>query len=119
MSNMIREVRDKGVVWSGEFDTYHQSVPPLLDATGLLAELAGHQRVLIKPNLVEALDPPITTPIDMVEALVDYLLFHNSEIQIIVGEGTGALEYDTFHCFEQLGYLKLLDKEQSFIQLCT
>lgn len=112
MSDMIREVRDKGVVWSGEFDTYRQSVPPLLDATGLLSELAGHQRVLIKPNLVEALDPPITTSIDMVEALVDYLLFHNSEIQIIVGEGTGALEYDTFHCFEKLGYLKLLDKER-------
>ncbi|MFC1830706.1 DUF362 domain-containing protein [Thermodesulfobacteriota bacterium] len=112
MSDMFREVRDKGVVWSGEFDTYHQSVPPLLDATGLLTKLAGHQRVLIKPNLVEALDPPITTHIDMVEALVDYILFHNSEIRIIVGEGTGALEYDTFHCFEQLGYLKLLDKER-------
>mgnify|MGYP001819118642 CR=1 FL=1 len=47
MSDRIREVRDKGVVWSGEFDTYHQSVPPLLDATSLLAELAPHQRVLI------------------------------------------------------------------------
>lgn len=109
---MTRDIRDKGVVWCSEIAAYRESLPPVLEAAGLLAELANHRTVLIKPNLVEALDPPITTHVDMVEALVDYLLLHNSEIQIIVGEGTGALEYDTFHCFDKLGYLKLQDKER-------
>lgn len=109
---MKREIKNEGVVWSGELVTYRESLPPVLEAAGIVSELAGHKTVLIKPNLVEALDPPITTHIDMVEALVDYLLDHNQEIQIIVGEGTGSLEYDTFHCFEELGYFKLQDKER-------
>ena len=107
-----KSCRDEGVVWSGEFDTYRESLPPVLEAADLLSELADQQTVLIKPNLVEALDPPITTHIDMVETLVDYILQHNSEIRIIIGEGTGALEYDTFHCFEQLGYMKLQDNNR-------
>jgi uncharacterized protein (DUF362 family) len=104
--------RNEGVVWSGEFDTYRESLPPILEAAELLTELAEQQTVLIKPNLVEDLDPPITTHVDLVEALVDYIQHHHPKIQIIVGEGTGALEYDTFHCFEQLGYLKLHDRVQ-------
>ena len=107
-----KSYRNEGVVWSGEFDTYRESLPPILEAANLITELAGQQVVLIKPNLVEDLDPPITTHVDLVEALVDYILQHRPEIQIIVGEGTGALEYDTFHCFEQLGYLKLDDRVQ-------
>ncbi len=105
-------LRDEGVVWSGEFVSYRQSLPPVLEASGLADELAGHQTVVIKPNLVEALEPPITTHVDMVEALVDFILLHNSEIRVIVGEGTGALEYDTFHCFDQLGYMKLQNKDR-------
>jgi uncharacterized protein (DUF362 family) len=109
---MNRILRDEGVVWSGEFVSYRQSLPPVLEASGLADELAGRQTVVIKPNLVEALEPPITTHVDMVEALVDFILLHNSEIRIIVGEGTGALEYDTFHCFDQLGYMKLQNKDR-------
>ena len=109
---MNRMLRDEGVIWSGEFVSYRQSLPPVLEASGLADELAGHQTVVIKPNLVEALEPPITTHVDMVEALVDFILLHNSKIRIIVGEGTGALEYDTFHCFDQLGYMKLQNKDR-------
>lgn len=104
--------RDEGVVWSAEFTSYRESLLPVLESAHLAAELAEHRTVLIKPNLVEDLDPPITTHVDLVEALVDYILHHHPEIQIIVGEGTGALEYDTFHCFEQLGYTKLHDRVQ-------
>ena len=104
--------KDQGVVWSTDFTSYRESLPPVLENANLAEALAPHQRVLIKPNLVEDLDPPITTHVDLVEALVDYILQHHPKIQIIVGEGTGALEYDTFHCFEQLGYARLRDRAQ-------
>lgn len=104
--------RNEGVIWSGEFVSYRDSLPPVLEASGLADELTGFQTVVIKPNLVEALDPPITTHVDMVEALVDFILLINPKVRIIVGEGTGALEYDTLHCFDQLGYMKLRDKDR-------
>ncbi len=107
-----KTLKDEGVVWSTSLETYRVSLPPLLEASGLLEAISGQQTVLIKPNLVEALDPPITTDIDLVEALIDYLLLHNPGLRIIVGEGTGSLEYNTFHCFERLGYLGLKRKEQ-------
>ncbi|MBT8347001.1 MAG: DUF362 domain-containing protein [Desulfofustis sp.] len=104
--------RDEGVIWSADFTSYRESLPLVLESTHLVDELASYQTVLIKPNLVEDLDPPITTHVDLVKALVDYILQHHPEIRIIVGEGTGALEYDTFHCFEQQGYAKLSDRVQ-------
>ena len=104
--------RDEGVIWSADYTSYRESLPPVLENSRLVDELASHQTVLIKPNLVEDLDPPITTHVDLVEALVDYILQYRPDIQIIVGEGTGALEYDTFHCFEQLGFTKLHDRVQ-------
>lgn len=102
--------KHEGIVWTAQLDSYRRSLPALLDSTGLLEALSGQQTILVKPNLVEALEPPITTHVDLVEALVDYLLEHTSDSDIIVGEGTGSLEYDTLHCFEQLGYLKLKKK---------
>jgi uncharacterized protein (DUF362 family) len=60
--------------------------------------------VLIKPNLVEALQPPITTPVALVEAIVSYLQEKVAGIRIIIGEGTAAKDYSTWHCFSELGY---------------
>lgn len=100
----------EGVVWSTGLDTYCSSLPPILDAAGLPEAVSGQRTILIKPNLVEALAPPITTDVDIIEALVDYLLNCSPDCEIIIGEGTGSLEYDTFHCFEQLGFLKLKKK---------
>lgn len=117
---MSTKVQDRGVVWSIELETYRQSLPPILQAAGLLEAIGGNRTILIKPNLVEALDPPITTHVGIVETLVNYLLEHDPDIQIIVGEGTGSLEYDTFLCFDELGYLKLGQKDRvSLLDLNT
>lgn len=105
-------IKNEGVVWSSDLTSYQQTLPSLLESTGLLDAVIEHTTIVIKPNLVEALDPPITTDVGLVEALVDYLLSHNKNIKIIVGEGTGSLEYDTFYCFEHLGYLPLQDKDR-------
>lgn len=101
-----------GTVWIGSAGPWASVLPPLLDNAGLIDSLKGHRRVLIKPNLVEALQPPITTPAGLVTTLIDYLLDHLSELQILIGEGTGALDYDTAYCYEQLGYAPLADRQR-------
>ncbi|OGQ96092.1 MAG: hypothetical protein A2521_13375 [Deltaproteobacteria bacterium RIFOXYD12_FULL_57_12] len=85
--------------------SWQQSLPALLEATGLRDRLLSAPRILIKPNLVEALVPPITTPVALIAALVDYVRgCAPTTAEIIVGEGSGARAYDTQHCFQALGY---------------
>ncbi|MEE8574305.1 MAG: DUF362 domain-containing protein [Thermodesulfobacteriota bacterium] len=79
-------------------------VGALLEASGLGAPLASVARVIVMPNLVEALKPPITTPVGIVEAAVDFIATAAPKAEIIVADGTGSLDYDTFHCFDELGY---------------
>ena len=52
-----------GTVWSAPARPLYESLEPLLDATGIVDVLANQDQVIIKPNLVEALAPPITTPV--------------------------------------------------------
>ncbi len=81
----------------------------LLTEAGLGDALKGIDRpILIKPNLVEVLPPPITTPPDIVSCLIDYIKTATSA-DIVIGEGTGSLEYDTWQPFRELGYTALAD----------
>ena len=86
---------------------WQESVRLLLERACLVEIIDRARPILIKPNLVEALAPPITTPVALVEAIIDFLQQNIPGTRIIVGEGTGSVEYDTFHCFSLLGYLKL------------
>lgn len=83
----------------------------MLDQTALCSIIQPGQTVLIKPNLVEALAPPITTPVEFVAAIIDYLKLHLPQCPVVVGEGSGAVEYDTFHCFSTLGYTKMAQEK--------
>lgn len=97
----------RGKVYTTPISSWEQSLPLLLDAAklpGVLSE-KGVSTVLIKPNLVEALDPPITTPIGLIEILVRYLQ-SKTDARIVIGEGCGAMNYETWHAFQQLGYTK-------------
>jgi uncharacterized protein (DUF362 family) len=76
----------------------------VLNEAGLSEVLRNIRRILIKPNLVEATPPPVTTPVSLVAALVDYLQAEVSEVEIVIGEGCGSLCYGTDHCFDVLGY---------------
>jgi len=97
----------RGVVYTGLITAgLDRILPLLLDASGLV-KLIGSLPVLIKPNLVEPLPPPITTPTGLVSLLIDYLQTRLPGQPILIGEGTGALEHDTFHCFHELGYTDL------------
>ena len=96
-----------GRVYSTSMDRWDIAVPRLLAASQLGARLTDHSEVLIKPNLVEAIAPPVTTPAALVEQLVLWLREHAPQLTISIGEGTGSLTYPTGHCFNELGYTDL------------
>lgn len=96
-----------GQVFVTGLRAWAQTLPPLLDAAGLPERLKGQDNVLLKPNLVEASAPPITTPVALVDALVVYLRALRPDLRILIAEGCGAREYDTDHCFRELGYGQL------------
>ena len=99
-------------VYTTAFTTWDRCVGHLLDAAGLVDRLSGEKRVIIKPNLVEPLDPPITTPVELVAAITGYLSGHLSDLQIIVGEGCGSLTSNTMQVFEAMGYSGLESPDQ-------
>lgn len=98
-------------VYTTKMVDWAESVTRLLDAAGLASKLEDEKFIILKPNLVEALKPPITTPVELVEALVDYLQQHVPHCRIVVGEGTGAINYDTFHCFATLGFSEMAERK--------
>ena len=106
---MSEPQRNNSIIHSTLFTSWQESVPRLLDATGLPDRLAAEKKILIKPNLVEPLEPPITTPAGLITVLVDYIHTYHPHLEIIIGEGSGSLSNTTFQIFETLGYSKLAD----------
>ncbi len=98
-------------LYSTTITTLPESLSALLDAAELTALIPTGQTILIKPNLVEVFVPPITTPVFLVELLIDYLQKRIADVKIIIGEGTGSLEYDTHRPFQMLGYTKLAEEK--------
>ncbi|MHB8791656.1 MAG: DUF362 domain-containing protein [Desulfobulbaceae bacterium] len=99
-----------GIVHTVPFASWEESPGPLLTASGLADHLPGPGgTILIKPNLVEALPPPITTPVGLVAALIAWLREHTAA-RIVIGEGSGAMEYETSHAFTVLGYTEMASR---------
>jgi uncharacterized protein (DUF362 family) len=104
---MSEQNRKNSSVYTSLFTSWQESVGRLLDATGLLDRLASEKKVLIKPNLVEPQKPPITTPVDLIAALVDYIHASHPHLEIVIAEGCGSSTNSTVQIFETLGYNKL------------
>lgn len=100
----IAENNKKGTVFSSKYRGWQETLFPLLDAAGLGEKLKEQQKILLKPNLVEVLEPPITTPVELMAAIIDYIQDRAPQSRILIGEGCGSLQYDTHHCFQKLGY---------------
>lgn len=92
-----------------DFVSYEQSIPEALDQIDAGEELANQEAILIKPNLVMVLPPPITTPVECCQVIIEYIRRH-SEAKIVIGEGCGAAEYDTQKVFDELGYTDLSEE---------
>ncbi|OGP30620.1 MAG: hypothetical protein A2073_04585 [Deltaproteobacteria bacterium GWC2_42_11] len=102
----------KGKVFICRFsNNWNKCISSILDASGFEAVLRQQKQILIKPNLVEALKPPITTPVELTEALVSYIRERTAGVDIAIGEGTGAAEYDTQYVFNKLGYTRLAEEK--------
>jgi len=99
--------KNNSAIYASLFTSWPESVSRLLDATGLQERLAAEKRIIIKPNLVEPLKPPITTPVNLVAAIVDYLQKLQPHLEIIIGEGCGSSSNNTMQVFETLGYSRL------------
>lgn len=107
---MPESYRNNSTVHTSLFTSWQESVPRLLDATGLPDRLAAEKRIIIKPNLVEPLKPPITTPVELIAALVDFIHASLPHLEIIIGEGCGSSSKNTLQIFDTLGYSKLADR---------
>jgi len=99
----------QGTVWSGPSSSPDESMETLLEAADLYEILKGEKQVILKPNLVEALEPPVTTPAPFIDAIINQIAIHCPHLRIIIADGTGSLSYDTFHCFDVLGYISLAE----------
>jgi uncharacterized protein (DUF362 family) len=107
---MSESYRNNSAVYTSLFTSWQESVPRLLDATGLPDRLAAEKRIIIKPNLVEPLKPPITTRVELIAALVDFIHASLPHLEIIIGEGCGSSSKNTWQIFDILGYSKLADR---------
>ncbi|MEM2974270.1 MAG: DUF362 domain-containing protein, partial [Candidatus Micrarchaeia archaeon] len=88
-------------VFVTEFKSYYTSVKRVLDAMGIANELKRERRIVIKPNLTDALFPPVTTDVNCVKAVIEYVQ-SCSKAKVVVTEGSGGC--DTPKAFDRLGY---------------
>lgn len=94
----------EGVVYCTAYTDWQKSITTLLDRAELPNRLAAERRVIIKPNLVEPLEPPITTPVGCIAALVSYIQKRAPNVDIVVAEGIGSKDHDTHDVFDFLDY---------------
>ncbi len=92
------------------FTSYHESVARAFDEIGAGPVLGRQQKVLVKPNLVDDIPYPVTTPADCVGAIIDYVRSVSSA-EIIVAEGSGG-DAPTGEVFAALGYTGLAAEKQ-------
>ncbi len=88
-------------------DDWSAAVRRLLAPTGLAAVLDKERRIVLKPNLVKAAGPPITTPVALVAAVACWVREAAPRAELLIAEGCGSKSYDTEHCFRKLGYEEL------------
>ncbi len=96
--------RERTLVAVGNLSRYAETVPRVLNALDARTVFSRQRVIVIKPNLIEAQPPPITTDVQCVEAIVAYCK-HCSSARILVAEGSGGCE--TSECFAKLGYNRL------------
>jgi uncharacterized protein (DUF362 family) len=94
---------------SVEFTTWSESVAQALDQLDAGATLALQKAVLVKPNLVNSMSPPVTTDIGCVEAVVQYVQSH-SDADVVVAEGCADPDKSTDELFEIHGYTEMAQR---------
>lgn len=88
------------------FVSFADSVPRALQAVVDDGLLSRQKRIIIKPNLVNSQAPPVTLPVQCVEALI-VALQDLTTAQIVIAEGVGDRTLETEDVFKHLGYDRL------------
>ncbi len=107
-SGFKNTITDKASVIS--FTNYRESVTKAFDEIEAGTILADKSKILVKPNLVDDIPYPVTTPVACVEAIIDYVR-SVSDAEIIVAEGSGGHK-PTAEVFRELGYARLAEEKQ-------
>jgi len=94
-----------------EFIDYKTSVKDAFDSIKAGDILKSQKLILIKPNLIDSLPFPITSNSECIGAIIDYIRMY-TDARIIIGEGCGAPDKDTFDVFKDLG-IDILAKEKN------
>jgi uncharacterized protein (DUF362 family) len=106
MDRTLERIMESTGVVSIDFADYPTSVARALDEVGAHDILARQERVLVKPNLINASPPPVTTPVECCEAVLNYVR-GCGPAEVLIAEGTGDAHLETDDVFETLGYSAL------------
>jgi uncharacterized protein (DUF362 family) len=83
------------------FSDYLQSTAQALDLINVVEKLPNSGLIILKPNLTNADIPPVTTPVEIVEAVYLYCR-ELCGAEIVIGEGCGSGK--TINAFRSNGY---------------
>jgi uncharacterized protein (DUF362 family) len=89
----------------GSPDDYGEALRHLMEITGAITSFDNCERIIVKPNVVNASLPPVTTDVRCVAALVDWLKENAAGREIVIAEGSG--EGDTIKNMKKNGYGEL------------
>lgn len=92
-----------------EHTTYTESVREAFLAVDGPAAVAGFDRLLLKPNLVNTSPFPVTTHPDFVAAVIEAITAH-TDADIVIAEGCGSASHETGEIFNRLGYARLAER---------
>lgn len=95
-------------VAKARFTDYQTSIEKALDLIEAGPKLPQKGLIIIKPNLTNSSSPPVTTPVEAVEAVFQYCK-RRSRAKIAIGEGCG--QGRTSDVFQALGYTDLANRE--------
>lgn len=102
-----------------DFTNYARSMPALLSALEAEKVLCTQHTIIIKPNLINDSPPPITTPVQCCQAIIDFIR-SCSDACIVIAEGCGQPGLETDTAFQRLGYTDLArEKDVQLLDLNT
>ncbi len=90
---------------------YDDAVARVLDDLDARLVLADQQRVVLKPNLVNASPFPVTTPFAFTRGVARYVKSVREDIEVIIAEGCGDAVMETDEVFDRLGYTAMAQHE--------
>jgi uncharacterized protein (DUF362 family) len=96
----------KGV--AAKFKSYEETISKILDIVQFNDELKKHEKIVLKPNLIEG-KVESSTPAQFLEQVLKYCMANKSPgAQVFIAEGCDGK--DTMDVFDEFGYTHLSEK---------